>query len=230
MNIKFKLLAVIIVVLLLLSGISLFIFQTLEAQKNHLTPIRVACVGDSLTSWTQYPNDLWMLLGSNYSIGNFGVGGATITVNSGKPYVNESVFQDAKEFKPNIIIVMLGTNDANPALKLNISNFVSNYVQLIDDFQKLESNPKVWIVKPPPIFNDGTGLSTTNFDTYIIPALEQVASQTQLPFIDLYTPMLDHSEYFIDGVHLNNEGAQVAANLIYKALLIELNSSSPPSH
>ncbi len=179
MNTKFKLLAVIIVILLLSSGISLFIFQTFETKKEPSTPIRVACVGDSLTSWTEYPNDLWMLLGSNYSVGNFGVGGATITVSSGKPYVNESVFQDAKEFKPDIVIIMLGTNDANPALKPNTSSFVNNYAQLIGKFQELESKPKVWIVKPPPIFNNGTGLSTENFDTYIIPAIEQVASQIE---------------------------------------------------
>jgi acyl-CoA thioesterase I len=218
MNIKFKLLAVLIVVLLLLSGISLFIFQILETPKDQFKPIRLACVGDSLTSWTQYPNDLWMLLGSNFSLGKFGVGGATITVNSGKPYINESVFQDAKEFKPDIVIIMLGTNDANPALKLNISSFVSNYIQLIGKFQELNSKPKVWIVEPPPIFNNGTGLSTENFDTYIIPAIQQVANKTNLSLIDVYTPLLHHPEYFKDGVHLNYDGSQVVANIIYNAL------------
>jgi hypothetical protein len=64
----------------------LFISQIVGTKKESLEPIRVACVGDSLTSWTEYPNDLWMLLVSNYSVSNFGVGGATITVNSGKPY------------------------------------------------------------------------------------------------------------------------------------------------
>ena len=163
-----------------------------------------------------------MLLGSNYSVGKFGVGGATITVNSGKPYVNESVFQDAKDFKPDIVIIMLGTNDANPALKLNTSSFVNNYAQLIDDFQKLDSKPRVWIVKPPPIFNNGTGLSTENFDAYIVPAIEQVASQTNLPLIDVYNPLLDNPEYFKDGVHLNSEGSQVVANIIYNALIYQL--------
>ena len=208
MNTKFKLLNVMIVVLLLSTFIMLFVFQTLEMKKEPSKPIRVACVGDSLTSWTEYPNDLWMLLGTNYSVGNFGVGGATITDNSGKPYVNESVFQDAKEFKPEIVIIMLGTNDANPAIEINSSRFVSNYCHLIDDFQKLDRTLKVWIVKPPPVLNDGTGLSTKNFEAYIIPAIGQVATKTHLPLIDVYTPLLCHSEYFIDGVHLNNEGCK----------------------
>ena len=230
MNTNFKVLAVMIAILLLSSGVALFIFQKLENQKEHSTLIRVACVGDSLTSWTQYPNDLWMLLGSNFSVGNFGVGGATVTGNSGKPYVNESVFQSAKQFEPDIVIMMLGTNDANLALKPNTSSFVNNYAQLIVEFQRLDSKPKVWIVKPPPIFNNGTGLSTENFDAYIIPAIEQVASQTNLPLIDVYTPLLDHSEYFKDGVHLNDEGSQVVANIIYDALILHLSSGATPEH
>ena len=222
MDRKFKVLAVILVLLITSSGIALFIFQTIGTKRETSTLIRVACVGDSLTHWTQYPNDLWMLLGSNYSVGKFGVGGATITVNSGKPYVNESIFQDAKDFKPDIVIIMLGTNDANPALKLNTSSFVNNYAQLINDFQRLDSKPRVWIVKPPPIFNNGTGLSTENFDAYIVPAIEQVASQTNLPLIDVYNPLLDNPEYFKDGVHLNSEGSQVVANIIYNALIYQL--------
>ena len=49
-------------------------------------------------------------------------------------------------------------------------------------------------------------------------ALKQVANETGLPLIDVYTPMLDHPEYFPDGVHPNNEGAQIIANTIYYAL------------
>jgi lysophospholipase L1-like esterase len=225
---KLKLLAIVIIALILLSGIALVIFQISGTKKSSSVLIRVACVGDSITFWTQYPNDLRMLLGSNYSLGNFGVGAATITVNAGKPYLNESVLQNAKEFKPDIVIIMVGTNDANPALKLNASNFVNDYVLLISKFQGLDSKPKVWIAKPPPIFNNGTGLSTENFDTYIIPAIEQVANQTNLSLIDVYTPLLNHPEYFKDGVHLNSEGSQVVANIIYNALILQLSSSLTP--
>jgi lysophospholipase L1-like esterase len=229
MNTKFKVFAFIIIILMLSSGIALFILQTLGTKKEPSTSIRVACVGDSITFWTQYPNDLWMLLGSDYYMRNFGVGGATVTINSGgTPYVNESVLQEAKDFKPNIIIIMLGTNDANPALELNTTSFVNNYIYLINIFQELDGKPKVFIVKPPPIINDGTGLSTKSFDKYIIPSIEQVANQKNLPLIDVYTPLLGHSEYFKDGVHINNEGSQVVANIIYHAILSQLNSSPTP--
>ena len=65
---------------------------------------------------------------------------------------------------------------------------------------------------------------------YIIPAIEQVANQTNLPLIDVYTPLLDHPEYFKDGVHLNDEGSQVVANIIYNALILQLESNPTHEH
>ena len=58
----------------------------------------VACVGDSITNGTYYPFDLWMLLGSNYTVGNFGVGGTTASLNSFSPYMNTSSISKCKGF------------------------------------------------------------------------------------------------------------------------------------
>ena len=230
MKTKFKLLALVIVALIVLSAIALLMSQKNDNTKSQSNIIRVACVGDSITEGFDYPNDLWMLLGSNYSVGNFGVGGAAVELNSGKPYMNQSEFQKAKEFAPNIVIIMLGTNDANPALKQNTTKFVEDYAKLIGAFQELPSKPKIWIVKPPPVFNNGTGLSTETFAKYVISSIEQVANFTNLPLIDVYTPMLEHSDYFFDGVHPNGEGAQAIANIIYNGLISQTNSTSTPSN
>ncbi len=226
----FKLFALVIVALIVLSAIALLIYQKNDSTKSHPNIIRVACVGDSITEGFDYPNDLWMLLGSNYSVGNFGVGGAAVELDSGKPYMNQSEFQKAKEFAPNIVIIMLGTNDANPALKQNTTKFVEDYGKLISAFQELPSKPKIWIVKPPPVFNNGTGLSTETFAKYVIPSIEQVESITNLPLIDVYTPMLEHSGYFFDGVHPNGEGAHAIANIIYNSLLSQPSSTPTPSN
>ena len=40
--------------------------------------VRVACLGDSITNMTGYPEDLQKLLGNNSLVGNFGVIGATV--------------------------------------------------------------------------------------------------------------------------------------------------------
>jgi lysophospholipase L1-like esterase len=39
-----------------------------------------------------------------------------------------------------------------------------------------------------------------------------------LPLIDVYTPLVNHPERFIDGVHPNVDGAHTIANIIHSAL------------
>ena len=215
---KLILLATGLAILVALSGVvSLFIFD--NGNKASLANrIRVACVGDSITGGTYYPNDLWMLLGSNYTVGNFGVGGSTASLNSENPYMNDSAFQDAKEFQPNIVVIMLGTNDANPLITPKNGSFVDDYVKLIEEFQALSSKPSIYLVKPPPVFSNGTTPSAEYFRNNVIPTIEQAANQTNLPVIDLYSALANSSNFFPDGVHPNSDGAILIAKEIYKAI------------
>ena len=48
-------------------------------------PLRVACIGDSITEGSGYPDNLRMLLGTNYTVGNFGVSGSTVSLKSVNP-------------------------------------------------------------------------------------------------------------------------------------------------
>ena len=174
-------------------------------------------MGDSLTEGSDYPGDLWMLLGRNYTVGAFGHGGTTISINA-TPYVHEAVFQEAKEFNPDIVIIMLGTNDALPSFKIYNSTIVADYLKLIGEFQALQNMPQVWIALPPPIWHNGTGLSTEFYQQTIIPYIKEVANKTGLPTINVYEAVVDHPEYFPDGVHPNSKGSELIAEAIYKAL------------
>ena len=186
---------------------------------ENIDKIRIACVGDSITGGTQYPGDLGMLLGENYTVGNFGVDGSTVTLDSDNPYINNSAFQEAKEFQPNIVIIMLGTNDANPTIRQVNGSFANDYVKLVEEFQALSSKPKIYLVKPPPIFSNVTALSAEYFRETVIPTIEQVANQTNLPIIDVYSALANYSEFFRDGVHPDEQGAILIANEIYKAII-----------
>ena len=213
-----SLLAFILVILVSLF-VGVFVLQIAENRNSEAAKIRVACIGDSITEGTEYPNDLWMLLGSNYTVYNFGVGGTTVSLDSSSPYMYQSAFQDAKQFQPNIVIIMLGTNDAHPDHEQYIASFVDDYIKLVKEFQVLVSKPQIWIVKPPPVFNNGTGISTNFFDVNIIPLIEQVTNELDLPLIDVYTRLTGHPEYFVDGVHPNQEGSEVIATVMYNALI-----------
>jgi acyl-CoA thioesterase I len=180
--------------------------------------IRVACVGDSITGGTEYPADLWMQLGANYTVGNFGVSGSTASMNSTKPYMNEGAFQEAKDFKPDIVIIMLGTNDANPTIRLGNDSFVGDYVKLVEAFKALSSKPQVYLVKPPPVFCNGSTPSAEIFRGKVIPTVEQAANRANVPVIDVYSALANRSNYFPDGVHPDRQGAVLIADEVSKAI------------
>jgi lysophospholipase L1-like esterase len=177
-------------------------------------------VGDSITGSTDYPPDLARRLGPNYSIGNFGVAGTTASLDSGSAYKEQNAFQNALQFQPKIVIIMLGTNDANPILypNPNKTSFIEGYTQVVSEFQALSTKPKIYLAKPPPVFKGETGIDPQYFRNIVLAGIEKVATQTNLPIIDVYSALANHSELFIDGVHPDSEGAQLIANEIFEAI------------
>jgi acyl-CoA thioesterase-1 len=116
------------------------------------------------------------------------------------------------------VVIMLGTNDASPINANGNESFVEDYFKLVRAFQTLSTKPKIYLVKPPPVFSDGTGLNPEYFADTVIPSVAEVARQTNLPMIDVYSALANSSEVFPDGVHPNAEGAQLIANTIYKSI------------
>jgi lysophospholipase L1-like esterase len=109
---------------------------------------------------------------------------------------------------------MLGTNDAKAANYRGIASFPNDYEQLIGEYDRLPDDQKIWIVTPPPIFNNELGLNNTNLEQGVIPGIAQVANDLSLPTINVNTVLINHSDYFIDGVHPNAEGAELIASTI----------------
>jgi lysophospholipase L1-like esterase len=207
-----------ITILLVASTIMVLLFVNLNKTVS-ANPVRVACIGDSITEGIGYPKYLQSMLGSKYVVGNFGVGGSTALLGLYTSYMNQSEFQRAKDFAPNIVVVMFGTNDASPDAYQNIDNFVADYKKMAGEFQAIGSNPKIWVAKPPPIFNNAFGPNSTNLVQGIIPGIEQVANELNLPIIDIYTVLANHPEDFAeDGVHPNLEGAKIIATLVHNAI------------
>lgn len=194
---------------------------TLENNPNQDGKLaRVACMGDSITEVSGYPEDLQALLGHDSVVGNFGVRGATVSFGSVHPYYFTEEYPDAVDFQPTTVVLMLGTNDARADTYTLIDNFVKNYERIIEGIHDSNDSSKaqIYLVKPPPILENDLNLSSTNFANGVLPKIEQVAKELNLPIIDLYTPLLDHQEFYLDGVHLNSEGAQYIANIIYQAI------------
>jgi lysophospholipase L1-like esterase len=179
-------------------------------------PINISCVGDSITQWSGYPDDLQMMLGEDFKVGNFGVAESAVSTEWFKPYVNQPAFQDSKAFAPDIVVIMLGTNDAHTYQ--SEQNFATDYENLVSEYLSLPSRPRVILVKPPPIYNNTLELSGSNLDDNVIPAIDQVAQDLNLTTVDVNNALINHPELFQDGVHPTSDGAMVIAAQIDDAI------------
>ena len=83
--------------------------------------LRVACVGDSITYGSgikdrhhdSYPAVLGRWLGPGWDVRNFGVSGATLLKKGDLPYFKQKNHEAAVAFTPDIVVIMLGTNDSS---------------------------------------------------------------------------------------------------------------------
>jgi len=213
------LLAIGIIILIVSVSYAAIFLGNSERRINSNLPINVACIGDSITEWSGYPALLQIMLGENYNVGNFGVGQAAVSPKWYKPYVKQSEFEKSKDFGPSIVVIMLGTNDAHTYQSAD--DFASDYEELISEYQTLADTPQILLVKPPPIYENELELSGTNLDENVIPAIEQVAEDMNLPIVDVNSALANHPEYFEDGVHPNDEGALTIAMEISEAITLE---------
>ena len=216
-----KILAIGAVVMIMASYMAAFQIMNIRPMTPLDAPIRVACVGDSITQGSGYPAKLQLLLGTNYLVGNFGVAGTTVSLNSTSPYMNQTAFQKAQEFDPNYVVIMLGTNDARTDVNESSETFENDYGQLISSFQNLTSNPQVFVVDSPPMFTDNPNYNDTYLADNVIPQIDNVANNLNLPTIDVNSAFGNHSDYFMDGVHPNPEGATLIASEVDNAIVAE---------
>jgi len=221
LNIK-KSLALGIAIIFLTSPIILFYQTSYTTHKPTIAlPIRIACVGDSITELSGYTSHLQSMLGPNYTVGNFGVSGSTVSLNSSKPYIEQPEYTAAQNFDPDIVVIMLGTNDAHSYLQQYSGNFVNDYTILADSFENLGSTKQVLVVKSPPVYNNNLDLNPFFFAQRVIPSIQDVADQQNLPTVDVYNAFGNHSDYTIDGVHPNDDGAALIASQVANAITLD---------
>ena len=185
--------------------------------------IKVACIGNSITEgagWGDktYPAQVGVLLGSDYNVKNFGLSGRTMLKKGDYPYWNENLFALAKEFNPDIIILMLGTNDSKPQNWKYKEEFFKDYADMIKAFRKNDRNPKIYVCLPPPVFKDGYGINNSIIHDQIIPMIDSIKNKYNTLLIDFNTAMINDSSYFVDGIHPNGEGYGIMAKIVYNAI------------
>jgi len=191
------------------------------------TPIKLACIGDSITygsgieerEQNHYPARLQEMLGSDWSVRNFGVSGATLLEKGNKPYIEQPEYREALRWEPEVVVIMLGTNDSKPVnWDAHADAYVADYRALVSSFQGANPDARIFVVLPVPAFPGEWGIRDKIIRQQIIPRVREVATAEAVSTIDLYSPLEEEGELFPDTVHPNAKGADLMARHIHGVL------------
>jgi acyl-CoA thioesterase-1 len=208
--------------------IHLAILAVLALLANYMhaqSPIRVVCVGNSITEGyglansgvEGYPARLGALLGPGYSVMNAGVSGKTMFKNSVDSYWLTGRLEDAVAFDPHIVIIKLGTNDSDPKRwDVYKDEFYDDYVSMVQEFRKNGKNPIIFAAYCAPLFANAE--QDYNIKNEIIPLIDSIREDQDLYSLDFYNNLLSDKGLFPDGVHPNAEGASKIAQISFDAI------------
>ena len=189
---------------------------------------RVACIGDSITwgftllnPWKQsYPALLQGMLGQDYEVRNFGYNDAAARVDADTPYVKKKVYRDSLAWNPDLVLIMLGTNDTKRR-NWDPEIFRRDYKNLVKSYLELPSHPRVILIAPIrihlPFKIPVLGLFPETMEQGVRPAIREIAAELGLELIDL-VDLFPDSSCCVDGVHPQATGARMLADAIYHAI------------
>ena len=183
------------------------------------------------------------MLGAGFRVTNYGVGGTTLLKKADRPYWNTSAFAKASTSNAQIVVIMLGTNDAKrwqwPKLH---GEYEGDYRALIEVFTGMPSKPAVHIMSPPPLYRDGVyGMLQSAINSDLQTLVPKIAKDNNLDApVDLFalfegecpikygTPGIASNATDVpcdwigaggkDGCHPNNEGYGRLAELVWQII------------
>jgi len=222
----------------------------LQTAVSSRSVVRVACVGDSITFglWASstdmsYPQQLQRMLGVGYHVMNFGENGRTVTTGTqnSMSYWESPRFQESLGSAPDIVVIMLGTNDAARGIWCNrLRQFVPSYGNLIRTYLQLNSKPRVFVAEPPPMY-DGSSYSAWFFPAVVNGVfpdlLPQIACGEVIRLHTLFAtrcPLNSPAEATAcdlmnkDGVHPTDHGYCEIAQAVGTSIVQQAAGQEPP--
>lgn len=195
---------------------------------SDMDKIRIACAGDSITTGftllfpgrDSYPSLLQKHLGERTEVRNFGKVDAAARFDADTPYVKHKQYRKSLEWNPDIVLLMLGSNDTkrrnwDPVI------FRRDYRRIAESYMALASHPKVVLVAPPGLYRifglPLLGLYPETLENGVRPAILEIAGELGLPCIDLKNAIPD-GKMRADGVHPQRKGTRLMADGIISGL------------
>ncbi|MBQ8382199.1 MAG: hypothetical protein IJX47_03235 [Clostridia bacterium] len=195
--------------------------------------IKVACIGDSITHGTtsddesayNYPVYLQRMLGYDYYVEKYGAPGFSLTSTDTFSYMSYSaMYKGSQDAKPDVVIIMLGTNDCNPfddykdwSNPSRATAFQKSATTMIDAYKRANRNVQIYLMTPPTVPQNADWAS--NVKNYAVPLITEVAEAKGCNLIDIYSWSLKNTSVFAgDGLHPKNETYEDLAEAVYDGL------------
>jgi lysophospholipase L1-like esterase len=149
---------------------------------------------------------------------------------SGNPgdctYWGQQIYNDAIASQPDIVTIMLGTNDAKyfnwENVQQNLGDyFALDYIDLINQFKALKPNPpRIMLMIPPPLGpGDPIQMNGTVINTIFPSLIRNIAAVAGgLDVIDVQSQLKgddwDSKKITCDGCHPNDSGYDIIASYL----------------
>ncbi|MBQ6482340.1 MAG: hypothetical protein IJI45_14595 [Anaerolineaceae bacterium] len=199
-----------------------------EEGKRH-----IACVGDSVTYGCtlplfclyRYPAILQRMVGSDTQVAAFAVNDRTLQNTGNKPFRKERAFRQSREFRPDTVVILLGTNDSKDNNWISATAFRQQYAALIAAYRALAPSPRIVICTPPCAFKPINRFFYITNDAKLdrIPEIAEeiktIAAENGTELVDVYALTQGRRELFgPDGLHPNAAGAKRIAEAVFRTL------------
>jgi lysophospholipase L1-like esterase len=210
-------------IVLLIGPISSF------GQDHH---VRIAFIGNSITIGSGlanatvecYPSRVNEMLKTVYGdtciVENFAVSGRTLLKKGDFPIWNELQFPAALAFAPDIVYLLMGTNDSKPYnWDVYGNEFMTDYQALIDTFKNRNPNCQFIVSYPPPAFAVVWDIRDSVILNGVIPVVDSMVARNNAYLVDFYHPLQDSVYLFPDKIHPNAAGAKVLAKMVFDKII-----------
>lgn len=184
-------------------------------------PLRIACIGDSITAGVgldaPYPDILRTLSSNRWEVANFGVPSKTLLLHSGRAWADTPAARQALDFRPDIVVAMFGINDlAHPDI---LPSFTDDGITVLSRFREANPAVRLYICTPTPLAPARLeAASNRAIRETLVPMIEDLAIHTSAHLIPIHLTYPCTLRRLPDGTHPDQEGARLLATTIYNHL------------
>jgi lysophospholipase L1-like esterase len=172
---------------------------------------------------------------SGFEVLNYGVSGRTAMRTGDLPYINELEMEWALHSDADVVVLMLGTNDAK-SYQWNEDRYVHDLTALAKTFLAMKSKPALYVLIPPPLYADNfiymnqtviNGMLPKMIPHLIVNPLLEKYGPGRVTVVSIFEAMggtkLSSWEAFCnlqscDHCHPNDSGYTLIAMAVFKAL------------